>query len=157
MAAVLAGLGGRAITTAAAHEDAVTSGLYAALAAREVVPGLLSGDPGPGLGEAVITAETPSWDAIGLGAITDFVQQAFGPVDLDRSLVELTVTAAPRPGCPGWCCRCRGAVRRRRRRLWYGRGGVPGGQCGRRRAWLPGYADELHRPGRAGARAGGPA
>ena len=52
------------------------------------------------LGEAVITAETPSWDDIGLGAITDFVQQAFGPVDLDRSLVELTVTAAPRPGCP---------------------------------------------------------
>ena len=100
MAAVLAGLGGRAITTAAAHEDAVTSGLYAALAARGVVPGLLSGDPGPGLGEAVITAETPSWDAIGLGAITDFVQQAFGPVDLDRSLVELTVTAAPRLGCP---------------------------------------------------------
>jgi hypothetical protein len=29
MAAVLAGLGGRAVTTAAAHEDAVTSGQYA--------------------------------------------------------------------------------------------------------------------------------
>ena len=35
-----------------------------------------------------------------LGAITDFVQQAFGPVDLDRSLVELTATASPWPGCP---------------------------------------------------------
>jgi hypothetical protein len=100
MAAVLARLGGRAMTTAAAHEDTVTSGRYAELAARGEVPGLLSGDPEPGLGEAVITAETPSWDDIGLGAITDFVQQAFGPVDLDRSLVELTVTAAPRPGCP---------------------------------------------------------
>ena len=100
MAAVLAGLGGRAVTTAAAHEDAVTSGRYAELAARGEVPGLLSGDPAPVLGEAVITAENPSWDDIGLGAITDFVQQAFGPVDLDRSLVELTVTAAPRPGCP---------------------------------------------------------
>jgi hypothetical protein len=100
MAAVLAGLGGRAITTAAAHEDAVTSGRYAELAARGQVPGLLSGDPGPALGEAVITTQTPSWDEIGLGAITDFVQQAFGPVDLDRSLVELTATDAPLPGCP---------------------------------------------------------
>src|SRR5580693_2692654 len=69
-------------------------------AARGQVPGLLSGDPAPALGEAVITAETASWDDIGLGAVTDFVQEAFGPVDLDRSLVELTVTAAPRPGCP---------------------------------------------------------
>jgi len=100
MAAVLARLGGRAITTAAAHEDAVTSGRYADLAARGQVPDLLSADTGPELGEAVIAAEAPSWDAIGLGAITDFVQQAFGPVDLDRSLVELTVTAAPLPGCP---------------------------------------------------------
>jgi hypothetical protein len=100
MAAVLAELGGRAITTAAAHEDAVTSGRYAELAARREVPGLLSGDPAPSLGAAVITAERASWDAIGLGAITDFVQDAFGPVGLDRSLVELTVTAAPRPGCP---------------------------------------------------------
>ncbi len=100
IAAVLAGLGGRAVTTAAAHEDAVTSGRYAELAARGKVPTLLSGDPGPGPEQAVITAETASWDAIGLGAITDFVQEAFGPVDLDRSLVELTVTAAPLPGCP---------------------------------------------------------
>src|SRR5580693_4204554 len=100
MAAVLAELGGRAITVAAAHEDAVISGLYAELAARGKVPGLLSGDPASALGEAVITAVGPSWDPIGLGAITDFVQEAFGPVNLDRSLVELTVTAVPRPGCP---------------------------------------------------------
>ena len=100
MAAVLAGLGGRAITTAAAHEDAVTSGRYAELAAHGEVPGLLSGNPGPALEKAVIMAESAEWEDIGLGAITDFVQQAFGPVELDRSLVELTVTAAPRPGCP---------------------------------------------------------
>lgn len=100
MAAVLAGLGGRAVTTAAAHEDAVTSGQYAQLAARGQVPDLLSGELGPMSGEAVITAEAVSWEAIGLGAITDFTQQAFGPVELDRSLVELTVTAAPLPGCP---------------------------------------------------------
>ena len=107
IAAVLAGLGGRAVATAAAHEDAVTSGRYAGLAARGEVPDLLSGpalggpEPdGPALGEAVIGAESRGWDEIGLGAITDFVQQAFGPVELDRSLVELTVTNDPAPGCP---------------------------------------------------------
>ena len=115
VAAVLAGLGDRAVATAAAHENAVTSGRYAGLAARGEVPDLLSGDPAPAmggpamggsaiggsvLGEAVIVAESREWDAIGLGAITDFVQQEFGPVELDRSLVELTVTDDPRPGCP---------------------------------------------------------
>jgi hypothetical protein len=34
------------------------------------------------------------------GRITDFVQQAFGPVDFDRSLVELTATSVALPGCP---------------------------------------------------------
>ncbi len=100
IAAVLAGLGGRAVTTAAAHEDAVTSGRYAELAAHGEVPALLSGDPGSALEKAVIMAESTAWEDIGLGAITDFVQQAFGPVELDRSLVELTVAAVPRPGCP---------------------------------------------------------
>jgi tetratricopeptide (TPR) repeat protein len=100
IAAVLAGLGGRAVTAAAAHEDAVTSGRYAQLAARGEVPDLLAGNSASPLGEAVIGAETRGWDAIGLGAITDFVQQAFGPVELDRSLVELTVTDDPWPGCP---------------------------------------------------------
>jgi hypothetical protein len=100
MAAVLAGLGGSAITTAAAHEDAVMSGRYAGLAAHGKVPGLLSGEPGPDLSQVVIAAVSPEWEDIGLGAITDFVQQAFGPVDFDRSLVELTATSVPLPGCP---------------------------------------------------------
>ncbi len=42
-AAVLAGLGASAITTAAAHEHAVMSGRYAELAAQGKVPDLLSG------------------------------------------------------------------------------------------------------------------
>jgi hypothetical protein len=100
MAAVLAGLGGRAVTTAAAHEDAVTSGRYAQLVTLGQVPDLLSGEPASAFGPPAITAMAPSWDDIGLGAITDFVQQAFGPVELDRSLVELTATTAPLPGCP---------------------------------------------------------
>lgn len=99
MAAVLAGLGGSAVTTAAAHEDAVTSGRYAELVAYRKVPDLLSGEPAPPLGEAAIVAVSPEWQDIGLGAITDFVQQAFGPVDFDWSLVELTAADVPFPGC----------------------------------------------------------
>ena len=87
MAAVLAGLGGRAVTTAAGCEDAVTSGRYAELAAHGEVPDLLSGNPGPALEKAVIMAASAGWEDIGLGAMTDFVQHAFGPVELDRSLV----------------------------------------------------------------------
>jgi len=41
-------------------------------------------------------------------------------------------------------------------RLGYGRGGLCG-RRGRRRAWFPGRADQLHRPGRAAARGRGPA
>jgi tetratricopeptide (TPR) repeat protein len=43
---------------------------------------------------------SPGWADIGLGAITDIVQHAFGPVDLDRSPVELATTAKPILGCP---------------------------------------------------------
>ena len=80
MAAVLAGLGSSAVTTAAAHEDAVTSGRYAELVAHRKAPDLLSGEPGPDPGEAAIVAVSPQWEDIGLGAITDFVQQAFAPL-----------------------------------------------------------------------------
>src|SRR6266566_7422719 len=100
MAAVLAGLGASAIITAAAHEDAVMSGRYAELVAHRKVPDLLSGEPGPAPSEVAIGAVSPGWEDIGLGAITDFVQQAFGPVDFDRSLVELTATSVRLPGCP---------------------------------------------------------
>ena len=100
MAAALAGLGGSAVTTAAAHEDAVMSGRYADLVAHGKVPDLLSGESGSALGEVTIAAVSPEWEDIGLGAITDFVQQAFGPIDFDRALVELTPASAPLPGCP---------------------------------------------------------
>jgi hypothetical protein len=40
------------------------------------------------------------WEDIGLGAITDVVQHTFGPVDLDRSPVELAAAAESHPGCP---------------------------------------------------------
>ena len=69
MAAVLTGLGGRAITTAAAHEDAVTSGRYAELAAHGEVPTLLSGNPGPALEKAVVTAESAEWERSALARL----------------------------------------------------------------------------------------
>jgi hypothetical protein len=100
VAAVLAGLGASAINTAAAYGDAVMSGRYAELATHGKVPDLLSSEPDPAPSEAAIAAVSPEWEDIGLGAITDFVQQAFGPVDFDRSLVELTVMSVPVPGCP---------------------------------------------------------
>jgi hypothetical protein len=58
--AVLGGLGGSAITTAAAYEDAVTSGRYAELVARGKLPDLLSGKPGPALSGVATEAVSPS-------------------------------------------------------------------------------------------------
>jgi hypothetical protein len=70
-----------------------------------------AGDPGRGAGPAsdmsagaalgppAIRLVAPGWEDIGLGAITDIVQHAFGPVGLDRSPVELAAGGS-HPGCP---------------------------------------------------------
>jgi len=99
-AAALGALAGAAVMTASAHRDVVISGRYPDLARRGRVPDLV-GDPtaGSALGQAGIQGVSPHWEDIGLGAITDIIQHAFGPVDLDRSPVELTA-AGSRPGCP---------------------------------------------------------
>ena len=55
---------------------------------------------GPFGAPAKITAVDGGWGAIGLGAITDIVNAAYGPVDLDRSPVRLGPVAVKRPGCP---------------------------------------------------------
>ncbi|HEY6795151.1 MAG TPA: hypothetical protein VI248_10770 [Kineosporiaceae bacterium] len=55
---------------------------------------------GTALGTPEIGLVSPGWEDIGLGAITDVVQAAFGPVDLDRSPVELAAAGRPQPGCP---------------------------------------------------------
>lgn len=52
------------------------------------------------------SAPAGAWEPIGLGAIQDLVQAAFGPVDLDRSAVRLGLGAPRRPGCPA-CARTR--------------------------------------------------
>jgi hypothetical protein len=100
LASVLCALAGSAIVAASRLEDVVNAGRYPDLAARRELPDLLS-DPAASdaLGAATITAVSVEWQPIGLGTITDVVQQAFGPVDLDRSPVELAAVTAVHRGC----------------------------------------------------------
>jgi hypothetical protein len=100
MAAVLGAVAGTVVMTGAANRDVVISGQYPDLARKGKMPDLV-GDPAAGsaLGQAGLRVVSPQWESIGLGAIADIVQHAFGPVDLDRSPVELNA-AASRPGCP---------------------------------------------------------
>lgn len=55
---------------------------------------------GAELGQADISLISPAWEPIGLGAITDVVQHAFGVVELDRSPVELAPVDSAHHGCP---------------------------------------------------------
>jgi hypothetical protein len=101
IAAVIGQLAGSAVVTAAEHEEDVVAGRYPDLAVARAAPDLLA-DPeaGVALGVPRIQADPSSWEDIGLGAISDIVQHAFGPVDLDRSLVELAILSPESPGCP---------------------------------------------------------
>jgi SEC-C motif len=79
----------------------VLAGGYPELAARGEVPRLVAPGPDAGaLGTPVVSSRASGWEPIGLGAIQDLVQDAFGPVDLDRSKVALGTSDAPRVGCP---------------------------------------------------------
>ncbi len=99
--AVLSAMTRSAVVVAAEHGEAVASGQYPAMAARRGGPELLSlTTAGLALGPAAVRLVSAGWEDIGLGAITDIVQHAFGPVDLDRSLVELSATTKPTLGCP---------------------------------------------------------
>jgi hypothetical protein len=101
LAALLGAMAGSAVVTASRHEETVNSRRYPELAARDVVPDLVSDlAAGSALGAAKITAVSDEWEPIGLGAITDLAQSVFGPVDLDRSPVELTAVTDLRRGCP---------------------------------------------------------
>jgi hypothetical protein len=101
LAAVLGSMAGSAVATAAAHEQSVTAGRYPDLVIKHEAPDLLSDlAAGAALGPVDVRVVSAGWEAIGLGAITDVVQHAFGPVDLDRSLVELAAPRASVGGCP---------------------------------------------------------
>ena len=101
LAAVLGSMAGSVVVTAAAHEQSVTVGRYPELVIEHEAPDLLA-DPGAGaaLGPVDVMLVSDGWADIGLGAITDIVQHEFGPVDLDRSLVELAAPNESLPGCP---------------------------------------------------------
>jgi tetratricopeptide (TPR) repeat protein len=99
IAAFLSAVASAAVATAAAQRTAVTSGRYPQFVRQGAAPDLLSDlTSGAALGPAAIELVSLGWDDIGLGAIADIVQQAFGPVDLDRSKVELS--GGYHPGCP---------------------------------------------------------
>lgn len=105
LAEVLATVAGSAVMTAAEHEQSILSGHYPDLVQQGAVPDLLADlDPGTALGPAEIASTAGRWEDIGLGAITDVVQHAFGTVDLDRSPVELAAGRNSLPDCPA----CRG-------------------------------------------------
>jgi len=101
LAVVLGSMAGSAVVTAAAHEQSVTAGRYPDLVIEHEAPDLLS-DPAAGaaLGPVDVRLRSDGWEDVGLGAITDVVQHAFGPVDLDRSLVELAAPNGSVRGCP---------------------------------------------------------
>lgn len=89
------------------------AGGYPELAFRDEIPRLLTpaGDGprqetqgGRRLGTPTVTVPHGGWEPVGLGAVQDLVQEAFGPVDLDRSTVALAPAEVARAGCPA----CRG-------------------------------------------------
>lgn len=111
VAEVLTALGESAVTVGGRCESLLASGAYPHLVVRDEVEGLLS-DPvadlprpkaGLRLGVPTVSLVSEGWEPIGLGVIQDLVQEAFGPVDLDRSGVRLRVRSrgATCPACAG--------------------------------------------------------
>ena len=96
---------GRYATTVLAaaleREEELLQGEYPRLAARGEVPRLLQDLDGDhrAFGTPSIQAKR-SWSAVGLGALTDLVQHAFGEVDLDRSNVTLDPVEPVDEECP---------------------------------------------------------
>ncbi|HWC26234.1 MAG TPA: SEC-C domain-containing protein [Solirubrobacteraceae bacterium] len=83
------------------REEELLEGDYPRLAARGEVPRLLDDlerDPGA-FGTPSIQVRR-GWSPIGLGALTDLVQHAFGDVDLDRSPVVLDPVEPVDEHCP---------------------------------------------------------
>jgi len=120
----------RVVVAATHNQGIVLAGGYAEIAFRGEISRLLdtdAGEAGPSLGTPRVSVRSDGWEPIGLGAIQDLVQEAFGPVDLDRSLVALPPATAPGAGCPACagsrfgfprnsprpCRRCAPIIRRR--------------------------------------------
>jgi hypothetical protein len=89
------------LAAALEREEELLQGDYPRAAARGEVPRLLAdaGGDHDALGVPTIQAKR-SWSAVGLGALTDLVQHAFGEVDLDRSNVTLDPVEPADEYCP---------------------------------------------------------
>lgn len=101
IAVMLGDAAGSVLSVGAAYEQALVAGIYPQLASEGKAPGLLS-EVGSlsGVGPPALELASRGWEPIGLGAIQDVVQEAFGPVDLDRSPVRLAAAAEAVDGCP---------------------------------------------------------
>lgn len=101
LAVVLGNLAASVLGVGAAYEQALVAGVYPQLAFEGKAPGLLSEVGGlSGLEPPALELVSAGWQPIGLGAIQDLVQEAFGPVDLDRAPVRLAPVPGPVAGCP---------------------------------------------------------
>lgn len=105
IANVLGGFAASVLAVGARYELALVAGVYAQLAHNGTAPGLLS-EVGqlPAPEPSSVVVQSAGWEPIGLAAIQDVVQEAFGPVELDRSPVRLPAVDEPGPDCPA----CRG-------------------------------------------------
>jgi hypothetical protein len=94
-------VGQSVLVVATQCQGSIFAGAYPDLAFRGEVPRLLAQPAGSGSLEAPeIAMRSGGWEPVGLGAIQDLVQDAFGPVDLDRSAVALQPLEAQNPDCP---------------------------------------------------------
>ena len=101
MAAAIGRYAGTVMSAALEREDELVAGDYPRRAARGETARLLAdldGDHGA-FARPSIQAKR-SWSAVGLGALTDLVQHAFGTVDLDRSNVLLDPVEPVSETCP---------------------------------------------------------
>lgn len=93
-------VGESVLVAAMQYQGSIFAGAYPDLAFRGEIPRILRQPAGSGsLGAAEIEMRSAGWEPVGLGAIQDLVQDAFGPVDLDRSAVALQPVEAPGPDC----------------------------------------------------------
>ena len=91
---------GTVLANAVRCQGVVFAGAYPDLAFRGEARRLTVVAGGEQLATPNVTLGHAGWEPIGLGAIQDLVQEAFGPVDFDRSTVGLPRSDAPRVGCP---------------------------------------------------------
>ena len=90
-----------AMQAALDHEAMLIAGDYHERRVRGDAPGLLDGVGGDhGAFGALSVQARNTWGPVGFGALLDLVQEAFGPIDLDRSVVALDPADPPADDCP---------------------------------------------------------